>query len=434
MVKAYRLHGFFLEGSMLKTWISFLRRIIVGSFAASALAACASGSTGPTQVAGIPTATPNGTPAAVASITATFATDPHISGTQNAGYTIIGNRPFALTITALDQNGAPITGPNAPTFTVKSASTAIAIAPASATTFTTSVKNFSTTPVQLTVTPSRGNAITFAISTKQELWVANFNAGQGSTVTGYALGTNAPIAEDTLSVSTGAVSAPTALAFDTSGNLWVVNVGNGSITAIAPGSTTPIAADTITTGLGSPFGLAFDTHGTLWVGNASNNTVTAYVPGTNTPIAVDTLTGLNSPAAVAFDANGNLWLANGGNNAILAFAPGTTTQIAADTITTGVSDPLGMAFDANRNLWVSNFNINTVTAYATGTTAPITANTISTGLNKPIGVAFDASGNLWVANNGNNTVTAYVPGTNAPITADTITAGIIGPFGLAFAP
>ena len=57
-----------------------------------------------------------------------------------------------------------------------------------------------------------------------------------------------------------------------------------------------------------PEALAFDTSGNLYVANYGNNTVSKFAPGSTTPTA--TLTGLSGPDALAFDASGNLYVAN----------------------------------------------------------------------------------------------------------------------------
>ena len=58
----------------------------------------------------------------------------------------------------------------------------------------------------------------------------------------------------------------------------------------APGSTTPTAT---LTGLDYPEALAFDSSGNLYVANAVSDTVSEFAPGSTTPTA--TLTGLDDP-------------------------------------------------------------------------------------------------------------------------------------------
>ena len=76
---------------------------------------------------------------------------------------------------------------------------------------------------------------------------------------------------------------PWALAFDSSGNLYVANDGNNTVSKFAPGSTTPSA--TYSAGLSDPVALAFDSSGNLYVANDGNNTVSEFAPGSTTPSA-----------------------------------------------------------------------------------------------------------------------------------------------------
>jgi hypothetical protein len=135
----------------------------------------------------VPAATPK--PATASSIVATFPTDPHISGTQAGGFSIVGAQPYTLTVTALDADGETIAGPGAPTFTVQSGSGAVSVAAGTSTnTFTVQVKSASSSPVSLTVTPSSGTATSVAVTTVQELWLTN-NTGQNVTAYNPLTGT-----------------------------------------------------------------------------------------------------------------------------------------------------------------------------------------------------------------------------------------------------
>jgi hypothetical protein len=114
-------------------------------------------------------------------ISATFTSDPHVSGSTAAGYSIVGNQPYTLTLAAQDASGATIVGVGAPTFTVTSGSNALAVS-SSGNTATVQVQSYSSAPVAMTVTPSQGSAANIAFTTVQELWVASIGNG---TVTGY---------------------------------------------------------------------------------------------------------------------------------------------------------------------------------------------------------------------------------------------------------
>src|SRR5262249_33499736 len=103
------------------------------------------------------------------------------------------------------------------------------------------------------------------------------------------------------------LSAPSALAFDAHGNLYVANSSPGTVSVFAPGSTTPTAT---LTGLAGPQALAIDAAGNLYVANSTGTTVSKFAPGGTTPSA--NLGGPAGPRALAFDANGNLFVANAG--------------------------------------------------------------------------------------------------------------------------
>jgi len=355
-------------------------------------------------------------------ISATFASDPHISGSMASGYSIIGNAPYTMTLTAQDASGETIVGDGAPTFTVTSGSSAVAVS-GSGNAMTVRVQSYSATRAQLTVTPSLGSAASVAITTVQELWVANEGS---STVTGYVPGTNTAIAADTISAN---LSAPSALAFDPNGNLWVAN-GNNTVTAYVPGTNIAIAGDTFPS---TTSALAFDASGLLWISSGSD-AVTAVAGTPPTILGGDDIFGVGYVDGLAFDTSGNLWVSDSYGaryNSVTVYVPGPGSMIGGDTISVNV--PQGLAFDTSGNLWVANSG--GVTAYAPGTPPSIiAADTITASLDGPYGVAFDEAGKLWVANSGNSSVTAYVPGTNAAVAADTITASLSGPHGLVFAP
>ena len=248
-----------------------------------------------------------------------------------------------------------------------------------------------------------------ALDQSGNLYVANYG---NNTVSKFAPGSTTPTATLT------GLSSPTALAFDTSGNLYVTNdVASGTVSKFAPGSTTPTAT---LTGLTKPWTLAFDPGGNLYVTNYINGTsdkVIKFAAGSTTPGA--TLTGLSFPSAVACDQSGNVYVANyagGSGTTVSEFAPGSTT---ASTTLTGLSGPRALAFDSSGNLYVANYGNGgggtTVSEIASGATA---ATATLTGLSNPWAMTFDQSGNLYVANCvSSGTLSRFAPGTTTASTA-----------------
>jgi len=262
--------------------------------------------------------------------------------------------------------------------------------------------------------------------------------------------------------SQSAIVAPTALAFDSHGNLWVADQGANRILEYkAPLSTdeaasivlgqsgfTGLGSAASSTGLSAPSGLAFDSSGDLWVADAANNRVLEYTAPFSTgeaaslvigqtdfvsSVIATTATGLDQPEAVAFDSSGDLWVGDSLNSRVLEYtAPFSTGEAATLVIgeknfvtaidqvsKAGMSTPSGIAFDAAGNLWVVDgirvleytapFTTHEAAVQVLGQNTFTNSSTVvtATGLDLPNSIAFDSSGNLWVSDYGDNRVLQY---------------------------
>lgn len=96
---------------------------------------------------------------------------------------------------------------------------------------------------------------------------------------------------------------------------------------------------TITDGISAPNGIAVDKSGNLWVANSYNQTVTEYAPNASTP-ETTLSTGLNVPYDVKVDGYGDVFVANiatgpSTSNYIAEFAPNDSEPVGTWPITQG---------------------------------------------------------------------------------------------------
>ncbi|HEY1682869.1 MAG TPA: hypothetical protein VGF98_14580 [Candidatus Tumulicola sp.] len=141
--------------------------------------------------------------------------------------------------------------------------------------------------------------MSLAFDSKDNLYVLNAY----KKIVEFAAGTNQPIR----TIATGTTIA--GMALDASDNLYALDIESkkepSAIVVFPPKSSSP--QTTITEGLSSPHGIAFDSTGDLFVLNG--NDITAYAPGTTTPYLTFDRNNAGS-IAIAIDAANNLYVAS----------------------------------------------------------------------------------------------------------------------------
>jgi sugar lactone lactonase YvrE len=211
------------------------------------------------------------------------------------------------------------------------------------------------------------------------------------------------------------LSNPSALAFDSKGNLLVSDSGNGRIVMLPAGAKGLGAATAIVSGLGSPAGMAFDTSGNLYFADTQNDVVmrAPLVGGVySAPSIVGS--GYNGPVGVAFDGAGDLYVADTGNGrvALQRYAAGTfgspISYLTSITPTAIWSDKVGDLYvgDAGTPRILEYTWIPSLTRFAG-------AVPIGSQLSRPSGIAVDSKGNAFLADAGRGdvleVVTSMVP-------------------------
>lgn len=198
-------------------------------------------------------------------------------------------------------------------------------------------------------------------------------------------------------------------AVDSSGNLWVTDLGNNRVLKYSPPFSNGQAATLVigqpnftstTSGSGQnqldqPIYVAFDRGGDLWVSDSINNRVLEYLKpfsnGMNPSVVIGQpdfsstacVNGTNdatdsticSPWGIAFDSSNNMFLADNGNSRILEFKPPFTTGMSASFVigqpnftsnaapinpTASLVGPFGIAVDGGGNIWAADVNYGRV--------------------------------------------------------------------------
>ena len=231
----------------------------------------------------------------------------------------------------------------------------------------------------------------------------------------------------TLTTGSSPLSTVNAIAFDSTGTLWLASADDSLLLAFAPshlGASGAHAADivlsTTARSLSAPTALAFDRQHRLWVANVGNGTLVRFdraaLAASGHPAPAVTITTSLHPWAMAFDAAGTLWVADVQANRISGYtaaqlaasgAPEPAVVLRTNTVEHSLVVPTALAFDAAGNLWVSTVGTGRLESFApsqllsSGTPAPrlrITSDERSIAI--PVGLAFDDQGSLWVVNDG----------------------------------
>ena len=247
---------------------------------------------------------------------------------------------------------------------------------------------------------------------------------------------------------------PTSAAVDASGNVYIADGGDHTVRKIAAGGVVTTLAGSSgqggsTDGTGSgalflyPSAVAVDSSGNVYVADSGNNNIRKVTAGGS----VSTLAGnagltgssdgigssalFNSPQGIAVDSLGNVYVSDTDNSSIrkvtsagsvttLAGAPGQTGGADGAGSSARFSYPVGLAVDSAGNIYVADFDNSTIRKVTSaGSVTTLAGSAGASGdsdgagaaarFNHPNGVTVDGAGNVYVADTSNQTLREISP-------------------------
>ncbi len=213
----------------------------------------------------------------------------------------------------------------------------------------------------------------------------------------------AVIAPDTATAITPALTTPSQIATDPSGNVYVADSGQSAILEFKKGSTTASAPVTIGTGLTAPTGVAVDAAGDVYIADSGNIVkvpfgLTGYdstgqvLTGLNASGQATIKTGLGTNLKLAVDAVGDVFVADPDNQRVARLTPGASGIVEQDY--TGFAGLTAIGVSGAGDLFVADgANLIEIPSFGSRTT-------ILNSLAGATGLAVDASGAIYVTETG----------------------------------
>jgi uncharacterized protein (TIGR03437 family) len=247
------------------------------------------------------------------------------------------------------------------------------------------------------------------------------------------------------------LNAPSGVAVDSNGNLWIADTANGRIRMV----TTTSGQINFAAGGGqlvTPNQIAFDPAGNLLISDAAGYRVREWtalagnlftVAGNGLLAPVEdgfpaTATGLVTPGGVAVGANGTIYISDTGNHRVRRVISGVMITVAGNGAkgfngdgpgqAVSLNSPNGLCVDPAGNVYIADTGNNRIRAVSPDGVVKTIAGPDQ--LNAPRGVAIDAARNLWIADTGNHRVVVLPPGGALVVVADQLQA----PWALAVDP
>ena len=299
-------------------------------------------------------------------------------------------------------------------------------------------------PVRAVATDSAGNVYTaITNSTGTYSLVIQISATSGTTSLVAGSDGSSGFSGDSGPAASSHLASPSGIAVDTAGNIYIADTGNnrvrkisgGVITTVAGGGSSVIDGVLATAeALTAPTSVAVDAAGNLYIGETNRvRKVSGGVISTVAGTGVAGFSGdngsaiaaqLNNVVGVAVDSGGSLYIADSGNLRIRKVSSAVITTIAGNGVNAASADGTpaasaalngvnGLTVDTSGFVYVSELaRVRKIAGGAISTVAGIGSPgyagdgllAITAQINNPQGLAVDAAGNLFIADSGNNVI------------------------------
>ena len=245
----------------------------------------------------------------------------------------------------------------------------------------------------------------YALDSTGRIWTGLKCSGTGFLDTGLIYGKTAPTTADQntdYGMSGFLNKFADAFAVDQSDVVWYLDttsVNTPIVVKLAPGLPSAGVYSRVMSPSTAPSLLAFDASGNVWLGEGSS--FETGIPASYTSPPATKLTGNGTAVAMAFDGSGNLWTANQGNTVskyTIFFSSFSSSALFSGG---GLNGPGGIAIDHAGNVWVTNTTGNSLSKFDNnGNALSPSGGFTGGGMNGPVGVAVDGDGNVWVSSPG----------------------------------
>jgi len=273
--------------------------------------------------------------------------------------------------------------------------------------------------------------------------IFNFTANHGATRTSTLL-----IAGQTLTVTqagatysaanpltallASGLNAPSAVALDGAGNVYIADTGNNAIKkwTVANGPVSTL----VSSGLLRPNGVAVDGAGNVYIADTGNNVIKKRAASSAISTLVQT-PQVAGPCGVALDSVTNVYIADTGDNAIkevLVQLYGSVSTLVAPYLNPAyqVKVPSAVAVDGPGNVYIADTGDNAIKELIAANNATKALTTlVSSGLAQPDGVAVDGGGNVYIADSAHNAIKKWTAASGVLTTL--VSSGLAQPYGLA---